>query len=582
MAYSPRMRGMSLLETIFGIALFSLAFWGIFGVLKLSIELVASTKAKTGALALASEQIEFLRSLSYDAVATVGGIPAGSIPQLEIITLNDTTYTRRTFVQYVDAPEDGLGASDETGITADYKKVKVELTWSIKDRPGSLALVTTIVPKGIESLTGGGTLWVNAIDAFNQPLSGASVRVVNSTVSPSIDVTTFSNASGIVIFPGAPAGSNYEITVTRSGYSTAQTYGATVANPNPVPAHLSVLDAQTTSSTFAIDELGSITVNTFEAPFEELWEDDFLDGTKIDTFASTTISGGSLVLTENGGTYDPLGTVTSVTVAPTYVSSWGALTVASSTASSTGVSVRIWYESSPGTFSLVPESDLPGNSAGFASSTIDLSALSIVSYGALRFEGTLTTLNTSYTPSLDSWNVSYLRGPVPIADVNFDLVGTKTIGTDASALPIYKYSASHVTNSVGSTTLTDMEWDTYTLTETEPSIEIRSACPALLELSPDEDMLVTLFLEPPASDSLLVRVEDDAGNAIAGATVSLSRSGGYSTSGTADTCGQKLFADLVSASDYDVTVSASGFSPETLTNINVTQNTIVTVPLSPL
>lgn len=256
-------KGSSLIDVLVGVAILMIVFVGIFGIFKLSIELVLSSKAKTGALALANEQMEFLRSLSYDDVGTLGGIPSGNIQQEETIVLNQTVYTRRTFIQYVDDPKDGLGALDENSITADYKIAKVEISWIIKGKERKFSLVSNIVPKGMETLAGGGILTINVIDAFGAPIADAQVTIKNNTTNPIIDLTTFTNSSGKVTLPGTPAGSNYEIIVTKSGYSTAKTYDADAGNPNPNPGHLSVVEGETTNSTFAIDVLSSKTVRTW-------------------------------------------------------------------------------------------------------------------------------------------------------------------------------------------------------------------------------------------------------------------------------------------------------------------------------
>lgn len=100
------------------------------------------------------------------------------------------------------------------------------------------------------------------MNAASEVVQNAEVRVVNSGVSPAIDVTTYADSSGKVLFIGAPAGSGYEITATKSGYSTARTYAATPENPNPSPVHVSVSNNQTTSGTFAIDTLASKEVVT--------------------------------------------------------------------------------------------------------------------------------------------------------------------------------------------------------------------------------------------------------------------------------------------------------------------------------
>ena len=184
--HSSTQRGTTLIEALVGVALIVLVFTALVGAFRLGLELLTTTKARIGATALANEQMEYIRSLPYDSVGTAGGIPSGPIPQSATTTVNGVEYTRRTFIQYVDAPQDGLDVSDENGITADYKIAKVEMTWSIRERPYALSLLTNIVPKGVESIAGGGTLRINVFDALGGPVQGATVRVVNTTGTTSM------------------------------------------------------------------------------------------------------------------------------------------------------------------------------------------------------------------------------------------------------------------------------------------------------------------------------------------------------------------------------------------------------------
>lgn len=263
--YSKRnQKGTSLLDTVFGTALLLIVFVGLYGAFQLTLELVQSSKSKTGALALASERVEYIRSLQYDDVGTVGGIPSGTLVEEETETLNGIEYARRTFVQYVDASQDGLGGSDTNGITTDYKVVKVNIEWDFRGETRSFFLVTNIVPQGLETVSGGGTLRVTVLDSLGSPVPSAQVSLANSAVVPAVSLSTFTNTSGIVEFPGAPSANSYEVTITKPGYSGAQTYSVSVANPNPSPGHLTVVETQTTSSSFAIDTVGSATVRTFE------------------------------------------------------------------------------------------------------------------------------------------------------------------------------------------------------------------------------------------------------------------------------------------------------------------------------
>ena len=261
---SQNQKGTSLLDTVFGTALLLLVFVGLYGAFQLTLELVQSSKSKTGALALANERMEFIRSLSYGDIGTVGGIPQGTLDEEETETLNGIEYTRRTFVQYVDASQDGVGGSDANGITTDYKTVKVNVEWQFREDTRSFSLVTSIVPQGVETVVEGGALRVSVLNALGSPVPSAQVSVTNSTLSPVVSLSTFTNTNGVVEFLGAPSASNYEVVVSKTNYSGTQTYSVSGANPSPSPGHLSVLESQTTSSSFAIDVVGIATVKTFE------------------------------------------------------------------------------------------------------------------------------------------------------------------------------------------------------------------------------------------------------------------------------------------------------------------------------
>jgi len=168
-----RTRGMSFIEVLVAAAVIALVFGGLIAGFQYALILLTQTRSQTGALALANERVEYIRSLPYDSVGTQLGIPSGLIPQNETAVLNGITYNRRTFVQYEDSAADGLGAADSNGITADYKTAKVEVSWVQRGVTRSVILVTSIIPKGIESTAGGGTLIANVFNASAVPIAGA-------------------------------------------------------------------------------------------------------------------------------------------------------------------------------------------------------------------------------------------------------------------------------------------------------------------------------------------------------------------------------------------------------------------------
>ena len=289
-------RGFLLIDVIVGVGLMTVAFFSIFGAFQLSVEIITNSKARVGALALAQEKIESIRSLAYKDVGTLGGIPAGNILQNEVVTLNNIDYSRRVLIQNVDDAKDGIGALDENGITADYKRAKVEVSWYIRKSTKSLSLTTNIVPKGIESIAGGGTIIINVFDALGVAVSGANVHIENNTLTPKVSIDISTNTKGKVTFPGSPSGNSYEVTVSKNGYSTAKTYSITTANPNPNPGNISVLEGQTTSVSFAIDKVSVKTVRTFSPIVNNKWKDFFDDVLKISTKTNTSVLNGDRYL----------------------------------------------------------------------------------------------------------------------------------------------------------------------------------------------------------------------------------------------------------------------------------------------
>ena len=574
-------RGFVLIDAIVGIALMALAVFSIFGAFKLSVEVIGNSKARVGALALAQERIEEIRSMAYDDIGTVGGIPSGDIPQTETVSLNNISYTRKTLVQYVDDPKDGSGDNDENGITADYKRAKVTVSWNTTGQGRSVFLVTNIVPKGIETVSGGGTLIVNVFDALGAPVSGANVHIENNSLSPAVSVDISTNTEGKVIFPGSPSGNDYEITVTKSGYSTAQTYGQGNGNANPNPPHAAVLEGETTSLSFAIDRTATKTIRTFSPVGESFWQDDFDGLAGVQDYASTTAQGGSLVLEEFSGGYASSGYALSAYVSPQYLVSWKSASWSGTAPASTTARYFVYYKNASSSPEIVPDEDLPGNSSGFTSSPVDLSSLSASQYDSLALRVSFSTEDASTTPSTDYWRITYDAGPTPLPDIPFVMRGEKTIGEDDAGEPIYKYSSSLQTGSDGTVTVSGLEWDTYAITiyTTLIGSDISEICPFQpRSIAPAETATTDIYLVPRADHSLLVSVTDTGKNPLAGASVRLYRTG-YDKTQTTSACGQTFFTPLASETDYSLDVSLVGYAPVTINNVAVSGTSTISVVL---
>jgi len=262
--------GFTLVEltiTIVVIGIVVVSFFGLF------VSLVHSTiiaKRRDTALTLATNQMEYLKSLPYDSLIVQSPTTANK-------TINGVKYTITTTIKYVDDAYDGCGAgyNAQTPIAvycrnypppsgapatdlnpADYKIAHVSVT----DNSGAnLASVDTeIAARVSETASTTGALFVHVVDASGAPVSGATVTVTNTTVTPNVNKSDSSDANGTVIFYGLTpdSGNDYIITATKSGYSSLSTIGAS-GSLQPTYANQKILSQQSSTVTLTIAPMGA-------------------------------------------------------------------------------------------------------------------------------------------------------------------------------------------------------------------------------------------------------------------------------------------------------------------------------------
>lgn len=580
-----RGRGATLIDTLISTALMLVVFVGITSAFKLSIDVVTNNKARAGAIALANERMEYIRSLPYDEVATVGGVPAGDIPATEEVELNGITYTRRTIVLYGDDPKDGLGALDENDILTDYKQVKVETSWTLKYGTRKITLVSRLSPVGLETAAPGGVLDLAIVNALAQPIAGALVRIVNTSLVPTVDIALYSDDVGEVQVIGAPPGSGYEVTVSKTGYTTVQTYAATAQNTNPTPGHLTIGDGQTTSATFTTDLVGTKNIRSFGPNETDSWTDSFGDATQVSEFVDTEVVGGAVQLTSSEGAYLSEGSVQSVAITPSDLLEWRELAWSDIRPSQTNIVYRIYDGDG---ITLIPDAMVPGNSAGFSVSPIDISGVSTTTHPSVSIHASLGTVDTAETPTLSSWSVSYEYGPVPLPNLVFGLQGLKTIGSGPSGL-IFKYATTTLsTGPTAGVNVANLEWDTYTISVNGTTgYDIASSCaPQPEALAPGDYQSTSIYLVPHTTHSFLVDVRSSSGSIIPGASVRLYR-GAYDVTSATDGCGHAHFSSLGSGSPgtgnaYSLDVSAAGYQSFSATDVTVSGSSKLSVILNSL
>jgi|AntRauTorcE11897_2_1112592.scaffolds.fasta_scaffold08664_2 type II secretory pathway pseudopilin PulG len=577
--------GFSFIELIFVAALSVIVFGALFSSFQYTLELIAQSRAKLSALSLATERIEFFRSLPYDEVGTLTGVINGPVANNQTLTLNGIDFTERIVIDYVDGLGDGVGGADGNGITQDYKQIKLEYSWDIRGETNSVALVTNIMPRSIESDVGGGSIRVVVLDQDSMPLPGARVQISNASSTAPLYESRISNGSGEVLLSGVPVDSNYEVIVGGpiggATYSTSSTYIPDANVPNPTSLAFPVSEAGVATKTFIIDEVSDINLTTLSAISEGSAVFPFADSSGIATSTDTAVSGGDLVLADAAGVYESTGETYLTTIAPTTLESWETLKVAADLDPGTDYVVRLYTGTAASGYSPIPDSELSGNAIGFTDALIDISGLDVGAYPTTTVGVTLTTSDPTVTPEITEIAVFWRESATARAGQTLFVRGDKLLGTDAGGGAIYKSTSTVTTDAAGEIQLPGMEFDRYTAT-TSSAFDLAAACPAhpfLHRAGFDSD--IELLYVPSAAQNLRVIVQDSLGRAVPGAEVRLNRAG-YDVTQVTNTCGQTFFTGGVAAeTDYDLTVTVPGYASEVVTPFSISGNTVVDINLAP-
>jgi len=259
-----KQRGFTLVESMVCITVFVLLAVAIYQTFFVISKETQASYENTIVSNLADQYLEIVRNLPYSQIGTLAGNPTGNLPDSPNpinITVNTKSYQVYYEVTYIDDPADGTAILLTDTAPNDYKQVKI----SVKNITTAIVkkFITNVAPRGLESLTSGGALLLSVIDAVGQPVPGASIHIENNILTPNINITRTSAASGNWVEVGLPNKDNsYHITVTKDGYSSDQTYPITGSNPSPTKPDATILNGKVTSISFAIDRTSNLTFNT--------------------------------------------------------------------------------------------------------------------------------------------------------------------------------------------------------------------------------------------------------------------------------------------------------------------------------
>jgi len=251
-------------ELIVGAALFSIISVIVYQSYTSLILLVSASRTKITATDLLNEQFELVRNLPFDKVGILNGIPNGVLTATSTFVRDNGTFVITRAIRNIDDLFDGIiGGVPNDLSPADYKLVDLTVTCAQCKNFQPMTVVTRVSPKNLETASTNGALFIRVFDANGQPIKDADVHVVNAQATTTITIDDVTDTQGQLAIVDAPPGTNaYQITVTKSGFTTDKTYATSTGNPFPTKLHATVLLQQVTQISFIIDQVSTVNVST--------------------------------------------------------------------------------------------------------------------------------------------------------------------------------------------------------------------------------------------------------------------------------------------------------------------------------
>ena len=275
--------GFTMIETLIGLGILAIVSTSIYQAYANILQVVQAAQYNSAALNIMESHVEMIRNMRYEDVGTAGGVPYGKLPQTTTAVLDGTSFDLHIYVRNIDDTFDGtLGGTPNDTAPADYKLVELQVTCTTCTRYNVARMATYVAPKNLESSSKRGNLFIRVFDSAGQPVSGATVHVTNTAVSPAIDLTDVTNTAGLLqLVDTATSSAKYHIAVSRAGYSSDQTYPpGTPANPTQPDA--TVASQQLTTTSLAIDRVSSLTIRARDSMCQPISGfDTLMTGAKI-------------------------------------------------------------------------------------------------------------------------------------------------------------------------------------------------------------------------------------------------------------------------------------------------------------
>ena len=262
-----RSKGFTLVEVLVSVFIFIVVVMAVYEAYTSLWVTISTSHVNVLASDLVNEKFEIIRNLPYADVGVAGSVPTGKLARTQTITRDKIDFVVTTTVRNTDNPFDGtIGGVPNDLSPADYKFVEVEVSCQTCKSFKPVLVTSIIAPKNLETASTNGALFVQVFDANGYPITGANVHIFNASTTPTLTIDDTTNNTGYLrIVDAPPAASSYEITATKSGYSTDRTYKVGGAgNPDPSKPHATVALQNVTQISFAIDRTSTLNVSSVD------------------------------------------------------------------------------------------------------------------------------------------------------------------------------------------------------------------------------------------------------------------------------------------------------------------------------
>ncbi|HVS79582.1 MAG TPA: prepilin-type N-terminal cleavage/methylation domain-containing protein [Candidatus Paceibacterota bacterium] len=298
--------GFTLVELLVGSAVFLIVALSVYQSYTSIYRTVEASRYKVDAAALANEELEIVRNMPYSDVGVENSIPDGVLAHSQVLNRDGADFTVVTTVRNIDDPFDGtLGGTPNDTSPADYKLVQLDISCEACKNFTPISVATHVAPKNLETASTNGALFIKVFDGNGNPVADANVHVVNDTATSTITIDDVTDQGGMLELVDVPPGTDaYHIVVSKSGYTTDQTYApGDLGSSTPSHTDATVLLQQVTQTSFSIDKVSTAKITTVTPTCSAVGNIGFtyagskVIGTSPDvpkhTVAATTNSGGA-------------------------------------------------------------------------------------------------------------------------------------------------------------------------------------------------------------------------------------------------------------------------------------------------